>query len=155
MLLTPALSSHTDTAQGRERGLSYLLQSLYHLWPKGRFHAQKGFIIGAGVNNLIIPPTIDSSSPPTTYVIMSISDQISGLERTTLTTTFVKFVKIFCNLDIEDTADCEGWTWTEEDNELLPLHCLMYSHLGTTIEFPNAIRNGSMRFKVLTNNFII
>ena len=59
--------------------------------------------------------------------------------------------KIFV-INIQDTAGCEGWTWINENNELLPNDCLMYSHVGTTMEFPDSIRHSFMRIRLFYYN---
>ena len=63
MLSTPALLCHKEPAQSR--GISCLSLVLYHI-RIGGFNAGKGFITGAGLSNVLIPPIIDSlcARPP-------------------------------------------------------------------------------------------
>ena len=49
-------------------------------------------------------------------------------------------------LNIQDKAGCEGWTWTDddEDNAGLTNRCFMFSNLGDLQAFPDSIRKESI-----------
>ena len=45
------------------------------------------------------------------------------------------------DLLLQDLAECEAWTWTNEESEVFPFHCIMFSSIGETSSYPNCVRN--------------
>ena len=54
----------------------------------------------------------------------------------------------------QDQAECEAWTWTNEESEVLPFHCIMFSTIGETSSYPNCVRKviNSLPTRIVSRN---
>ena len=63
-------------------------------------------------------------------------------------TTLVFFLLKYFPKYFQDTAGCEGWTWSSENNTAVRNNCLLYSGLGEEyFTFPDCVRKLQLSFK--------